>query len=768
MLIAMSALFFSEVFVYAAFTANSSSGFNIDYIEEIDYTASAINSKLKSTSNLKTITFDYDNGTNYEDIKLTGKPYVGFTNYTGSTPILSYIVKTESVSDIYFLCKDDIIAPSSCDRMFENLTTVKEIHLTNFNTANTTSMKYMFQSCTGPLDVTMGDCISTIYEYAFYKCTGLTSVLIPASITTIYPNAFTNCSNLTKVITPDVNAWAQIEFQTTFLEALVILSTSITSNPLSFAKKLYLTSDTDNPLTQITISTATEIGKFAFFNCEGLTEVTIGTSVTKVGQYAFYKCKGLTKVITPDIDKWASISFSNNSANPLEYAKKLYLASNTTNPLTQITISTTTKIGSYAFNSCTGLTSVTIGNRVTSIGSSAFYDCKNLTKVIISNINKWASISFNNAYSNPLCYAMNLYLATDTSNPLTQITISTATKIGNYAFYNAKCLTKVTIGGYVDSVGERSFSSCDNLTILTVNSANNKFHSIDNCVIETSSNTLIVGCKTSVIPNSVTTIGNSAFYYCHGLTSVTIPNSVTILGSYAFYGCRGLNSVTIPNSVTSISDYVFYQCSGLNSVTIPNSVTSVGGDAFYGCTGLTSVTIGNGLTKVASNAFDYCDALSKVIITDINAWAAIDFTNSKANPLYYAKNIYLATNPDVALTQITINTSREIGTYAFVNWLGTDVVVGDSVMIIGSNAFMTCVNLINVTIGSNVTNIDKGCFLECSYLTSVIFKNSTGWFVASSSSATSGTNLSSTDLSNTSTAANFLTITHNTKYWKRG
>ena len=120
------------------------------------------------------------------------------------------------------------------------------------------------------------------------------------------------------------------------------------------------------------------------------------------------------------------------------------------------------------------------------------------------------------------------------------------------------------------------------------------------------------GLTSVTIGNSVTCIVYSAFRGCSGLTSVTIGNSVTSIGYSAFSGCSGLTSVTIPNSVTSIGTSAFYGCSGLTSITIPNSVTSIGSYAFNGCSGLTSVTIGNSVTSIGSYAFD-CENLATVV-----------------------------------------------------------------------------------------------------------------------------------------------------------
>ena len=168
---------------------------------------------------------------------------------------------------------------------------------------------------------------------------------------------------------------------------------------------------------------------------------------------------------------------------------------------------------------------------------------------------------------------------------------NSVTSIGGSAFGGCSGLTSVTIGSGVTSIGGGAFGGCSGLVTITVDSNNSTYDSRNNCnaIIETATNTLVVGCSNTVIPNSVTSIGSSAFFGCSGLTSVTIPDSVTSIGDNAFYGCSGLTSVTIPDSVTSIGAQAFIEC-GSTSVTIGNGVTSIGARAFQSCINLTSIT----------------------------------------------------------------------------------------------------------------------------------------------------------------------------------
>ena len=198
---------------------------------------------------------------------------------------------------------------------------------------------------------------------------------------------------------------------------------------------------------------------------------------------------------------------------------------------------------------------------------------------------------------------------------LTSVTIPEGvTSIGSSAFSVCSGLTSVTIPSSVTSIGQDVFSRCKNLTSIVVSTSNTKYDSRRNCnaIIETATNTLVTGCKTTIIPNTVTSIGKGAFFGCSGLTSVTIPSCVTSIGDVAFWHCTGLTSVIIEEGVTSISYSAFDSCTGLTNVTIPSSVTSIGDLAFVGCTGLTSVTIPASVTSIGFEAFDGCTGLTSV------------------------------------------------------------------------------------------------------------------------------------------------------------
>ena len=224
--------------------------------------------------------------------------------------------------------------------------------------------------------------------------------------------------------------------------------------------------------------------------------------------------------------------------------------------------------------------------------------------------------------------------------------------------------------------------------------------------------------KEYVFGDGIGSIGSYACYNCTSLISVTIPNSVTSIGRSVFSGCSGLTSVTIPNNVTSIGGSVFSGCSGLTSVTIPENLVSIGASAFSGCSGLTSVTIPNSVTSIGDNAFYDCSGLTWAAFASVVNLCNIKFSNSASNPLYYAHKLYI---DGKEVTDLVIpNSVNLIGNYTFRGCSGlASVAISKSVTSIGSSAFEGCSGLTSVTIPSSVTSIGSSAFSDCGDLTSV-------------------------------------------------
>ena len=500
--------------------------------------------------------------------------------------------------------------------------------------------------------VTIQDGVTSIGGSAFSGCISLTSITIPNSVTSIGGHAFSDCDNL------QCNEYGNALYlgsdENPYLVLIKAKSKSISSAGV--------------------YESARFIYQSAFTGCRYLASITIPDSVTSIGQRAFSGCTSLISITIPD---------------------------------------GVTSVDDNTFSGCTSLASVSIPDSVASVGENAFEGCTNIASVTIP------SLAINDI----------------PQDNLKTVVITSGDTIAEGAFSGCTTLTSVTISDGVKSIGENAFSSCASLISIVMGSG---VVSIGDSAFEN-----CTALESVVIPDSVTSVGSTAFNGCSAITSVSMPtlaidripqdNLKTVaitsgesIENNAFNNCDSLTSVTISDSVTSIAEGAFSGCSSLESMTIPfvgatkegtskthfgyifgpsnwlynddnvpaslKEVVVTGGEAiddyaFYRCASLTSITIPDSVTDIGYSAFYNCTSLEAVHITDIGKWAAIEFGDSYANPLYYAENLYL--NGELVTGELIIPDGvASIGRYAFDGYDRlTSVTIGNGVTSIGGSAF---------------------------------------------------------------------------------
>ena len=583
-----------------------------------------------------------------------------------------------------------------------------------------------------------------------WACTGLSEITVPKSVVSIDEQAFRYCKLLTNIQLEEGNSNCRLE------------NNCLVEN--ASGKLIWAYGDS------IAIPEGVEsIGKYAFVNCNSITNIVIPDTVTSIEKGAF-EGFSIKKAVIPasaiaDIP-WKTLETVVITSG--EIGKKAFYGCTTL--VDVIVLDAVTSIGDFAFAGCKGVSNVIIGNGVTTIGVSAFEECSNLTSITIpDSVINISDFAFNGCFNltitmsseNPNYRFEDNCLIEKANNKLmlclnNGVIPEGVVIIGSNAFSNRTALNSITIPNSVTHIESSAFDECTNITSVTAPSHAMKYIPKNNIrtVVMTSgtsiSDSAFSGCSglTSIsIPDSVTSIGDSAFRRCTSLTSISLPESVESIGNSAFSGCSGLTSISIPESVESICDSAFSGCGQLTSISIPNTITSLNGAVFSDCKNLNievsaqhpiyriedncliekatnklvffskGATIPQSVVSIADYAFSACVDSSN--ITSITIHNAI--TSVGDNAFYGSVKIEVTLDASL-LTILPTNgvyalviTGGDIPEQAFISCTSLKkLTIHDGVRSIGKKAFFECSNLSQVTIPDSVTSIGDKAFDECS------------------------------------------------------
>ena len=382
-------------------------------------------------------------------------------------------------------------------------------------------------------------------------------------------------------------------------------------------------------------------------------------------------------------------------------------------------------LATYSFMNCVQMKTITIPNTVKIIGDCAFEYCESLTDIIIPN---------------------------------------SVTYIGEGAFRRCEKLTSLNIPKNVEYLGKDLLVSCSSIKSLSVEEGNKYYDSRDNCnaIIQKEGNVLLYGSASTVIPNTVDTIADNAFYLCLGLTEIYIPEGVKKIGRSAFCYCKNAQKLTIPNTVTIIEDWAFGECSSLYSIkvedgnkyydsrnncnaiikkeenklilgcyktSIPSDVSIIGEYAFCCSKNLTSVIIPENVTEIQSYAFTACPDLYSVVIKGNVKVLGVSAFSSCENLSSLTLNEGLESIGDYAFVACKIKSLdfpkslKNIGYKAFSYCPITELSIPNYIKTIGNGAFYHCSELNSLTIEEGVTSIGNEAFSQCYSITSVVIPN---------------------------------------------
>ena len=581
-----------------------------------------------------------------------------------------------------------------------------------------------------------GDRVVGIQKQAFWHNSRLTSVTIPEGIVTIGESAFEHCTNITSVALPD--GLTTIE-RSAFRDCEKMTSITLPDTLTTLDSQAFYQCDA---LITITIPQhVASIGESAFYRCRSLQSLTIQNGVGSIGANAFQSCYDLTSVAIPG----SVVLIGANAFKDCSQMKTLAISDGVMN------------ISDQAFYGCSALTSVFIPSSVSTIGSQVFYGCKNINEFLVDNNNSRYEAPNNCLIDTSTSILIAGFKGAKISGSFTKIEAyafyeipdiksidipNGATHIGDYAFYGCNYTGELTIADDLQYIGQNALS-LNHFTSITVDPANKSFRSIDNCLIDIASTSLILAADVSssiTLPSdgSITNIHASAFEGSKKITSITIPEGVTTIEDSTFNNCTQLQEVHLANSVTRIEANAFASCSRLSKVTWSEGLLYIGENAFNKCTDLLSVTISSQLEYIGKNAFSGCSKLSTVSLPNTvkqiedNAFSGckklasfvlpneLTYLGSSVFSSNYALTNIIGGNADSKYRAIG-NCIVETATKTLIFGCTTSEIPADgSVTRIGTKAFYGYGELLSITIPKGITHIDSYAFSNCGLLSITI------------------------------------------------